>query len=69
MIGRLKFAALAAITLIAGAFTASAEESLPAGYVQIDYIQSTGSQYIDTGYKANGNTRIEAHFNTGTRSD
>ena len=29
---------------------------LPAGYVEVEYIESSGSQYIDTGYKPNGKT-------------
>lgn len=32
--------------------------SLPNGYAQIEYIQSSGTQHIDTKYKANNNTRI-----------
>lgn len=31
---------------------------LPSGYTQVDYIQSSGSQYIDTGFKPNNNTRV-----------
>lgn len=31
---------------------------LPAGYRQVDYIQSTGTQYVDTGFKPNNNTRV-----------
>lgn len=32
--------------------------SLPSGYRQLEYIQSTGTQYIDTGFKPNNNTRV-----------
>lgn len=32
--------------------------ALPKTYTRLEYIQSTGSQYIDTGFKANNNTRI-----------
>ena len=32
--------------------------SLPSGYRQLEYIQSTGTQYIDTGFQANNNTRV-----------
>lgn len=32
--------------------------SLPSGYKQLEYIQSSGTQYIDTGYKANQDTRV-----------
>lgn len=31
---------------------------LPAGYRQVEYIQSSGEQYVDTGFKANQNTRV-----------
>ena len=31
---------------------------LPIGYTRLEYIQSSGSQYIDTGFKPNGNTRV-----------
>lgn len=32
--------------------------SLPDGYTQVEYIQSSGTQYIDTGFKPNQDTRI-----------
>lgn len=32
--------------------------SLPNGYKRVAYIESAGTQYIDTGYKANNNTRV-----------
>jgi hypothetical protein len=31
---------------------------LPEGYTQLDYIESTGTQYIDTGFKPNQDTKI-----------
>ena len=33
--------------------------NLPAGYTELQYIESTGTQYIDTGYIPNSNTRWE----------
>ena len=33
-------------------------------YKQIDYIQSTGVQYIDTGFTANQDTKIEVKYNS-----
>ena len=33
--------------------------SLPSGYKQLEYIQSSGTQYINTGFKPNQNTKIE----------
>lgn len=32
--------------------------SLPSGYIQVEYIESSGTQYIDTGYKPNQDTRL-----------
>ena len=32
---------------------------VPSGYTIVDYIESSGTQYIDTGYVANANTKIE----------
>lgn len=34
------------------------EQRAPNGYTQVEYIESDGSQYIDTGFKANQDTRI-----------
>ena len=31
---------------------------LPDGYIELEYIESSGTQYIDTGFKPNGNTRV-----------
>lgn len=33
---------------------------LPSGYTQLEYIQSSGAQYIDTGFKPNQNTVVRA---------
>lgn len=33
--------------------------SLPSGYKRLEYIQSSGTQYINTGFKPNQNTKIE----------
>lgn len=35
---------------------------LPKGYYPVEYIEGTGSQYIDTGYIPNGDTRVKTHF-------
>jgi len=40
----------------AGSFV---KRDLPAGYTQVAYIESTGTQYIDTGIKPNQNTKVE----------
>ncbi len=36
---------------------------LPDGYKQLEYIESTGTQYIDTGVKPTGNTRVHCSAN------
>ena len=35
---------------------------LPSGYTQLEYIQSLGTQYIDTGFKPNQNSRVVFDF-------
>lgn len=35
---------------------------LPSGYTQLEYIQSSGTQYIDTGFKPNQNSRVVFDF-------
>lgn len=35
--------------------------NLPAGYVRLEYLESTGTQYIDTLYKPNYNTTISIY--------
>ena len=45
--------------------------TVPSGLVELDYITSTGSQYINTGITPNGNTRVECKFiplDTGTQA-
>ena len=37
-------------------------KGLPFGYTKLAYIQSSGTQYIDTGFKPNQNTTIAAEF-------
>ena len=42
---------------------------LPSGYTKLAYIESTGAQYIDTGFKPNNNTRVVlSAYNTSTSS-
>ena len=38
-------------------------QALPAGYTQLEYIESTGTQWIDTGYFPNSNTIVELKAN------
>lgn len=35
---------------------------LPEGYTQVEYIQSSGTQYVDTGFKPNQDTRVVMDF-------
>lgn len=39
---------------------------LPEGYTELAYIESTGTQYIDTGFVPNQNTRVLVTFETET---
>ena len=38
------------------------EVELPSGYRQLNYIESSGTQYIDTGFKHNQDSRIVAQL-------
>lgn len=42
---------------------------LPEGYLELSHIESTGTQYIDTGFKANQNTSINVKFSTTQQSN
>lgn len=37
---------------------------LPDGYTELEYIESTGTQYIDMGFKSNQNTRVVVKLST-----
>jgi hypothetical protein len=37
--------------------------ALPSGYTKLAYIQSTGTQWVDTGFKPNQNTRVKMDCN------
>lgn len=39
-------------------YTVPSLAALPDGYTQVEYLQSSGTQYIDTGFKPNQNTAI-----------
>lgn len=49
----------------------SEKVSLPDGYTQVEYIESTGTQYIDTGFNPNQDTRIvmDVYVSTPTASE
>ena len=42
---------------------------LPNGYTQVEYIESSGAQYIDTGFKPNQDTRIVVDFQMTAEND
>lgn len=48
--------------LVVTSFVTCAESEVPAGYTRIPYVEATGTQYVDTGFVPNANTRIEAVF-------
>ncbi|GEM_PF-6241036 len=43
--------------------TANKNTAVPSDYQQVEYIESTGTQYIDTGFKPNSNTKLEFKIN------
>lgn len=40
----------------------SVQDKLPSGYQEVEYIESTGTQYIDTGVPLSSNIKIESTF-------
>ena len=63
MVLNFRFSTVCATALVGAALAAQGElMPIPDGYTKVDYIQSTGAQYIDTGYVPNADTRIEAKF-------
>ena len=42
--------------------------SLPSGYTQLEYIESTGTQYISTGITPTENTKVVIEFNSSSSS-
>lgn len=53
-----KFAVAAVVAVLAQ----GARAALPAGYRAVDYIESDGNEYIDTGYVPKSTTRVVATF-------
>jgi hypothetical protein len=43
-------------------FGGTEQRNLPIGYTQYEYLRSSGTQYIDLGYKGNGNTKVKIKF-------
>lgn len=52
-----------------GSFIAGRPIGLPYGYIDLKYIESTGTQYIDTGYIPNQDTRVMAEMMYVSYSD
>lgn len=42
---------------------------LPSGYTELEYIESTGTQYIDTNFKPDGETTVNIAFQTSSAPD
>ncbi len=57
----------ALVALVAGAGVADGD--LPAGYTRLDYIGSTGSQYINTGWKQHPMDKIECSVEVDSQQD
>ena len=43
-------------------FGGTEQRNLPSGYTEYEYLRSSGTQYIDLGYKGKGNTKVEIKF-------
>ena len=41
---------------------------LPSGYTELEYIQSSGTQYVDTGFSPNQDSRVDVVFETAQAS-
>lgn len=48
---------------------AAGGSKLPAGYAKLEYLESDGTQYIDTGFKPNQDTRVVMDFESLTTDD
>ena len=54
------YAAALVAAIVTGAATAARAAGLPDGYTAVEYIESTGGQYIDTGVAAKTGVKVEA---------
>ena len=45
------------------------KNTIPSTYTELDYIESSGTQYIDSGYKASSNTGVYADFQYNSTTD
>lgn len=59
--------------LVGGEFyttpTAAEAVALPEGYTQVEYLQSSGTQYINTNFKPDGETTVNIVFQTSSAPD
>lgn len=53
-----EYAAIREFQINSGTIRKSMTSGLPEGYTELEYIESTGTQYIDTGFKNNQDTRV-----------
>ena len=53
----------------AGTGTFNVGSVLPTGYTQVEYLESTGTQYIDTGFKPTGNTKVKIKVQLPTQTN
>ena len=58
----------AALALVCIWFATPSWGALPSGYTQLEYIESTGTQYIDTGIVPNSTTTAEVKFNNSKKT-
>lgn len=49
---------MANVSYLDGSMVLVVDENLPAGYTRVEYIQSNGAEYIDTGFVPNHDTRL-----------
>lgn len=47
----------------------SEHEELPDGYTHVEYLESTGTQYINTGFKPTGNTKVKIKVQLPTQTN
>lgn len=51
------------------AFGGTEQRNIPEGYTQLEYIESSGTQYIDTGLKLTQDNTVEVEYNYHTASN
>ena len=64
LLAMLAAAGLAGAQMFAQLFAATSTARLPAEYQEVEYLQSSGTQYIDTGYKLSSDSVLEIKLST-----